>query len=118
LAKYHLNCSFGFSCSVVCLLSALSYYELTTYNPRQIYIAIEREMKVKIANYPPIKLFYFAEKQYKAGIKKVRIGKRIVKIYSEEKTLCDCLKYKNQIGIDIFKESIKEYLRRNKRNID
>jgi len=103
---------------VVCLLSALSYYELTTYNPRQIYIAIEREMKVKIANYPPIKLFYFAEKQYKAGIKKVRIGKRIVKIYSEEKTLCDCLKYKNQIGIDIFKESIKEYLRRNKRNIE
>jgi len=75
-------------------------------------------MKVKIANYPPIKLFYFAEKQYKAGIKKVRIGKRIVKIYSEEKTLCDCLKYKNQIGIDIFKESIKEYLRRNKRNIE
>lgn len=103
---------------VVCLLSALSYYELTTYNPRQIYIAIEREMKVKIANYPPIKLFYFAEKQYKAGIKKVRIGKRIVKIYSEEKTICDCLKYKNQIGIDIFKESIKEYLRRNKRNIE
>lgn len=103
---------------VICLLSALSYYELTTYSPREIFVAIEREMKVKIPNYPPIKLFYFAEKQYKAGIKKVRIGKRTVKIYSEEKTICDCLKYRNKIGIDIFKESLKEYLRRPDRNLE
>lgn len=103
---------------VICLLSALSYYNLTTYNPRKLNIAIQREMKVSIPKYPPIKLYYFSTKQFEAGIKKVKIGRRIVKIYSQEKTLSDCLKYRNQIGIDIFKESLKEYLRQPDRNLE
>jgi len=102
---------------VVCLLSALSYYGLTTYNPRETSVAIQRETKVSLPKYPPIKLYYFSEKHYKAGIRKVKIGKRTVKIYSEEKTLCDCLKYRNQVGLDIFKDGLKEYLRKPGRNL-
>lgn len=103
---------------VVCLLSALSYHGLTTYTPWEISIAIEKnDTKVVLPNYPPIKLYYFSEKQYKAGIKKIRQGSTSIKVYSMEKTLCDCLKYKEQVGLDIFKEGLKEYLKKPGRNI-
>ncbi|WP_223174522.1 type IV toxin-antitoxin system AbiEi family antitoxin domain-containing protein [Halanaerobium congolense] len=60
---------------VICLLSALSYYELTTTNPWEYYIAIHRdEHRPKLPDYPSISIFYFADKQFNTGIKEVDIG--------------------------------------------
>lgn len=73
---------------------------------------------MSIPKYPPIKLYYFSEKLFNAGINKVKVGKRTLRIYSKEKTLSDCLKYRNHVGIDIFNESLKEYLRRPDRNLE
>lgn len=71
---------------VICLLSALSFYELTTYNPWEYYIAIHRDdFKPKIPDYPPIKVFYFADNQYNTGIKEIEIQGNKVKIYDIEK---------------------------------
>jgi predicted transcriptional regulator of viral defense system len=104
---------------VVCLLSALSYYELTTYQPWEHYIAIHRDdAKIQLPDYPPIKLLYFSESQYREGIIELDLNGHKVKIYDMEKTLCDCARYQNKIGTDIVKESFKAYFKRRNKSIE
>ncbi|MDQ2088177.1 type IV toxin-antitoxin system AbiEi family antitoxin domain-containing protein [Herbivorax sp. ANBcel31] len=96
---------------VICLLSALDYYDYTTYNPWEYYIAIYRDSKKPIIpEYPPIKIIYFSKKQFEMGINTISINGNEVKIYDKEKTICDCTRYRNKIGMDIFKEAIYAYL--------
>jgi predicted transcriptional regulator of viral defense system len=103
---------------VLCLTSALGYYDLTTYNPWQYEIAIERTKKVTVPDYPPIKLVYFSEKQLDLGIVETDIDGHTVRIYDIEKTICDCVRYRNKIGIDIVKEGINEYLKRKDKDLN
>lgn len=103
---------------VLCLTSALAYYDLTTYNPWQYEIAIERSKKVTLPDYPPIKLIYFSSKQLELGVTIVDIDGHTERIYDMEKTICDCVRYRNKIGIDIVKEGIKEYLKRKDKDLN
>jgi predicted transcriptional regulator of viral defense system len=68
-------------------------------------------------DYPPIKVLYFAEKQYKTGVKEISIQGNIIKIYDLEKTICDCIRYRNKIGIDIVKEALNEYIKKKEKNV-
>lgn len=103
---------------VICLLSALSYYELTTYNPWEYQVAIYRGSKKPcLPNYPPIKIMYFSKLQYHHGIDEVAIDGSNVKIYDTEKTICDIVRYRDQIGMDIMKEGLRNYLQRPGKNI-
>ena len=103
---------------VLCLTSALAYYNLTTFNPWQYEIAIERDSKVAIPEYPPIKLLYFSQKQLETGISNIEVDGHIINIYDIEKTICDCIRYRNKIGIDIVKEGINEYIKRADRDFN
>jgi predicted transcriptional regulator of viral defense system len=104
---------------VICLLSALSYYELTTYQPWEHYVAIHRgDTRSKLPDYPPIKLMYFSESQYQLGITELDMDDHKVRIYDIEKTLCDSARYQNKIGTDIVKESFKAYFKRPNMNIE
>jgi len=96
---------------VICLVSALAYYELTTYTPGEYTIAVRRNYNIKLPDYPPIKLYYFSDKYYMDGVEKIDINGNIIKIYNIEKTICDCLRYGNKISKDIIVESIKEYVK-------
>jgi len=102
---------------VICLVSALSYYELTTYTPGEYTVAVHRKYNIKLPDYPPIKLYYFSDKYYIDGVEKIDINGHIIKIYNIEKTICDCLRYEDKISKDIIVESIKEYIRRRDKNI-
>ena len=102
---------------VVCLLSAVSYHELSTVNPGNISIAIPHGTRIQKIYYPPVKIYLFSADMYTTGIEDVKRGKYSFKIYSKEKTVCDCFRYRNKIGIDIAKESLREYLRLKNRNI-
>ena len=103
---------------VICLLSALSYYDLTTTNPWEYYIAIHRdEHRPKLPDYPPIYIFYFADKQFNTGIEEVNIEGSKVKIYDKEKTSCDCIRLRNKAGTDVVKEAMQDYLKRKDKNI-
>jgi predicted transcriptional regulator of viral defense system len=102
---------------VICLVSALAYYELTTYTPGEYTIAVRRNYNIKLPNYPPIKLYYFSDKYYVDGVEKIDINGNIIKIYNIEKTICDCLRYEDKISKDIIVESIKEYVKRRDKNI-
>lgn len=103
---------------VICLLSALSYYELTTYNPWEYHIAIHRaDKKPKLPDYPPIKIYYLADAQFNIGIDEVSFDGSVVKIYDREKTICDMVRYREKIGIDLMKEGLRNYLQFPHKNI-
>jgi predicted transcriptional regulator of viral defense system len=102
---------------IICLESALSYYELTTYTPGEYTVAVHRKYNIKLPDYPPIKLYYFSDKYYIDGVEKIDINGHIIKMYNIEKTICDCLRYEDKISKDIIVESIKEYIRRRDKNI-
>ena len=103
---------------VICLLSALSYYELTTYNPWEYQIAIHRgSKKPKLPDYPPIKIIYLADAQYSIGIDEVDINGSVVRIYDREKTICDMVRYREKLGMDLMKEGLRNYLKSSNKNI-
>jgi len=103
---------------VICLLSALSYYELTTFNPSVITMAICRGSRKPKINYPPVEFYHFSKKQFEAGINKIKIKGHKIRIYNPEKTICDCFRYRNKLGLDIAKEGLSEYLKRKDRNLE
>jgi predicted transcriptional regulator of viral defense system len=103
---------------VICLISALSYYNLTTQIPHFIYIALPRTSRLPKLNYPPLRCFWYSKKTYEAGIETISINKFPVKIYSIEKTLADCIKFRQKIGMNVVLEALKEYWRLGKTNLD
>jgi len=92
---------------VVCLLSALAFHEATSKIPRYINIAIPRGTYANKINYPPVKFYRFASKAWEAGIEKHEIEGYQVKVYSLAKTIADCFKFRNKIGMDVAREALK-----------
>ena len=103
---------------VISLLSALSYYELTTFQSSIISMAIHRKSWRPKIEYPPVEFYYFSTKQFEAGIDEIKINGYKVRIYCPEKTLADCFRYRNKIGFDVVKEGLSEYLKLKSRDIE
>jgi len=103
---------------VICLLSSLSYYELTTFMPSIISMAICRGSRKPKIEYPPVEFYYFSKKQFEAGIDEIKIEGYKINIYCPEKTICDCFRYRNKLGLDAAKEGLSEYLKRKNRNLE
>lgn len=104
--------------SVICLISALNFYNLTTQIPYKVYIALPQEKKAPRITYPPLDVVYLSEKAYQAGIVTAIIDNIPVRMYSKEKTVADCFKFRNKIGLEIALEALKDYLRNRDRNIE
>ncbi|HSM26262.1 MAG TPA: type IV toxin-antitoxin system AbiEi family antitoxin domain-containing protein [Anaerolineaceae bacterium] len=97
--------------AVICLISALSFHQLTTQIPYQIYIALPQKTKAPRFIYPPLDIVYLSEKTYEPGIVEHILDGEKVKIYGREKTIADCFKFRNKIGLDIAIEALKDYFR-------
>ena len=97
--------------AVICLISALYFHELTTQIPHQVHIALPRDVKTPKIAYPPIKAFHFSKPSYGAGIEEHTLDSVPVKIYSKEKTIADCFKFREKIGVNIALEALKDYLK-------
>lgn len=105
--------------SVVCLMSAARFYNLTTFLPDRIDIAIERSMKIStIPDWPTFHVWYFSKKRYESGIITASDGTAEFKIYDKEKTVADIIFYRNKIGIQETKEIITNYLSLPDRNLN
>jgi predicted transcriptional regulator of viral defense system len=104
---------------VFCLGSALSFYDLSTWDPPEVHMAIPRGMKVQIPENLPIKLYYFSGRFFETGKTEVELesGQKIT-MYDIEKTICDIIRYRNRIGIDIMKEALNEYLKLKNKNLN
>lgn len=99
---------------VVCLISALSFHQLTTQVPHSVSIALARGSATPRLDYPPLTVYRFAEPALRAGIETHRIDGVAVQIYSPEKTLADCFKFRHKIGMDVVLEAFKLYRNRHR----
>ena len=104
--------------SVICLVSALAFHEMTTQIPHEVSIALKRGSRVPRLKFPPVSIFLFNEKPFYSGIEIHKIDGVETKIYSPEKTIADCFKFRNQIGMDIVLEALKIYKSKGKFKID
>jgi predicted transcriptional regulator of viral defense system len=103
---------------VICLLSALDYHGLTTFNPTVVFVAIPHSDKPPSLSYPPIRAFYLRDRFYAPGIVEVRTNHGRVRVYSMEKTICDMFRYRRKLGEGLALEALKAYLRRKDANPD
>ncbi|MFQ5922652.1 MAG: type IV toxin-antitoxin system AbiEi family antitoxin domain-containing protein [Anaerolineales bacterium] len=104
--------------AVICLISALNFHDMTTQIPRKIYIALPKETRKPRVKYPPLETVWLSSKPYSSGIQRhVRDGFEIP-VYSREKTVADCFKFRRKIGEDVAIEALEEYMRNRDRNID
>lgn len=97
---------------VICLLSALSFHELTTQMPHQIWVAIDRKARKPKIDYPPVRVFHFSNASFSRGIEIHTIMEQKVQIYNSAKTVIDCFRWKNAVGLDVAIEAAKDYLKR------
>lgn len=92
---------------IVCLLSALAFHEATNEIPKYVDIAIPRGAHANKIKYPPVKFYRFAPNAWKAGIEKHEIEKHAIKVYSLAKTVADCFKFRNKIGMNVARDALK-----------
>jgi predicted transcriptional regulator of viral defense system len=105
--------------SVFCLLTALQIHELTTQSPHQIWLAIDAKARVPQMDYPPLKVVRFSREALEAGAEIVRMdGVVSGLVTSVEKTIVDCFKYRNKIGLDIAIEALQEAWRSKRMSMD
>ena len=95
--------------AVICLISALSFHEMTTQIPHAISIALAQGSDTPRLDYPPISIHRFSKEALLAGIDVHHIDDVPVRVYSPEKTLADCFKFRNKIGMDVVLEALKLY---------
>lgn len=102
---------------VLCLYSAFAHYGLSTQVPSATCLAIEAKRKVRLPEYPPIELYFWKKENLEFGIIQKNISGYDVLITDMERTVCDAVKYRNKIGLDVCGEVINNYLNKEQRNI-
>jgi len=106
--------SLRFPKAVICLISALAYHDITTQIPHNVSVAVPRGSRLPSLEYPPILAHRFSDQAYLSGIEELQIDGVSIKIYCPEKTLADCFKFRNKIGMDVVLEALKLYKSRKK----
>jgi len=91
----------------VCLLSALAFHEATNEIPKYVDIAIPRGTHANKIKYPPVKFYRFASNAWKEGIERHNIEGHEIKVYCLAKTVADCFKFRNKIGMDVARDALK-----------
>ncbi len=99
---------------VICLISALSFHEITTHIPHKVNVALRRKTITPRLKYPPIDVVRFSGKAFEEGIEKHKVDGIEIKVYSVAKTIADCFKFRNKIGLDVAIEALKLALTRKK----
>ncbi len=94
--------------AVVALLSALNFHNITTQNPHQIWLAIDRKSWRPTISYPPVRFVTMSGEALHAGVETHYIDDIPVKVFSSAKTVVDCFKYRNKIGLDVALEALRE----------
>ena len=102
--------------AVFCLLTALQIHALTTQLPRQVWIAMPQGSHVPKMDYPPVKMVQFSGEAYGQGIEVVRADQVELRVYGVAKTIADCFKHRNKVGLDVAIEALREAMAANKTN--
>jgi predicted transcriptional regulator of viral defense system len=104
---------------VICLISALSFHDMTTQIPHEVHLAVDRRSwSSPRIEYPPIRVYRYTGQAFTEGIEEHRIDEFTIRIYSPEKTVADCFKFRNKVGLDVALEALKFYRERRKLRVD
>ncbi len=109
--------SLRFPKAVICLVSALSWHDITTQIPHEVSVAVPKDSRTPSLDYLPIKAHKFSREAYEPGIEEHLLDGASVKIYNREKTLVDCFKFRNKLGLDVVLEALKLHKARNGLNL-
>jgi predicted transcriptional regulator of viral defense system len=93
--------------AIICLVSALAFHEITTEVPHEVYIALPPGINKPRIDYPPLRDFRFSKETLSVGVEKQRVDSVTVKVFDPEKTVADCFKFRNKIGLDVALEALK-----------
>jgi predicted transcriptional regulator of viral defense system len=104
--------------SVVCLLSALGFHEITTQNPPSVWIAVDRKARYPSLDYPPIEVVRFSGPGLVVGVEPHLIDGVTVSVTSVSRTVVDCFKYRNKLGLDIAIEALHDAWAQKRLNLD
>ena len=97
---------------VICLLTALRFHQMTTQLPAEVWIALPEKARKPRLDYPRLRVVRFSGAALTEGIESHRIEGVAVPIYSAAKTVADCFKYRNKVGIDVAVEALRDFGRR------
>ena len=103
---------------VICLLSALRFHEIGTQGPHEVWVAIERRAARPRIKRPKMRIVRFSGKAFSEGMEEHVIEGVRVRIYNAAKTVADCFKYRNKIGVDVALEALREVIRGRRCTID
>ncbi len=103
---------------VICLLSALRFHGLTTQNPFEVWMAIDRKAWRPRVDHPPLRLVYMSGDSLETGIEEHDVGGVTVRVFSAAKTVADCFKFRNRIGTDVAVEALRDFRRRHPKGLE
>ena len=103
---------------VVCLLSALRFHGLTTQSPHEVWMAIAHKARHPRADYPPMRIVHFSGDAFSYGVKEKKLEGVIVRVFDPAKTVADCFKFRNKIGLDVAMEALRDCYRQRKATMD
>jgi predicted transcriptional regulator of viral defense system len=104
--------------SIICLLSALRFHDLTTQAPFEVWIAVEHSAYVPREPTVPLRVVYYSGAAFTEGIEEHEVNGVLVRVYSPAKTVADCFKYRNKIGLDVALEALRETWRERRATMD
>jgi len=121
LPKAHYSENFGLALvaaaipeAIVCMLSALRFHGIGTQAPHEVWIAVKKGATRPRLDYPPVRVAIFSDPAFSFGMERHVIDTTPVRIYSAAKTVADCFKFRNKIGLDVALEALREGLRAKK----
>ena len=103
---------------VVCLLSALQFHKLTTQAPSDVWLALDRKARAPGSGVQPLRIVRMSGKALTEGVEEHRIEGVAVKVYQPAKTVADCFKYRNKIGLDIALEALRDFKHKHRSGMD
>src|SRR5580658_9589785 len=104
--------------AVICLLSALAFHEITTQSPAAVWVALRKGARTPALTSPTLRIVRLSEPSLSEGIENHKVEGVPVRVYSAAKTVADCFKFRNKIGLDIAIEALKDCLRQKKATIN
>ncbi len=93
--------------AVICLISALDIHDMTDEIPHKVHIALSRTSRTPVMDYPPVNVYRYSDETLKAGVEIKKIDGISVNVFNPAKTIADCFKFRNQIGLDVAIEALK-----------
>ncbi|RMH21942.1 MAG: transcriptional regulator [Acidobacteria bacterium] len=103
---------------VFCLLTALRFHDLTTQSPAEVWIALPEKSRLPRLDYPRLRVARFSAPAYAEGVEEHRVEGVTVRVYSPAKTVADCFKYRNKVGIDVAVEALRDFSRKYRGHAD